>query len=232
MTSNPHTLSAFDQERKQLHERIALMGNLARQALHAAVECLLAHDVDGALQIVARDKELDEMANAVEEFALTLLALRSPVADDLREVVASIKIASALERVGDHAKSTAKRVPLLQSMDDMQAAAALREMSKAAEDLLRDAIDAFVDRDAAKASAVWASDRVVDDYYNSVSNALLANLVANPSTGQSTAHLLFVAKNIERIGDYATNIAEMVYYASEGKRLGDRVRGADPLDSD
>lgn len=231
MNSNPHTLRAFDQERTQLRERITRMGEQARQALHDAVDCLLAHDVEGALQVVARDQQIDAMANDVEEFALTILALRSPVADDLREVVASIKIAGALERVGDHAKNTAKRVPLLGSLDEGLPVSELRAMTQIAENLLRDAIEAFAGRDPARAGAVCASDRVVDDYYSAVSNALLAHLVEHSSAAKQTAHLLFVAKNIERIGDYATNIAEMAYFASEGRRIGDRVRGADPLDS-
>lgn len=231
MTSNPHTIRAFDEERSQLRKRIMRMGELSRQALHDAVECLLAHDVEGAAAVAARDQALDQLAVEAEEFALSLLALRAPVADDLREVVASIKIAGALERVGDHAKSTARRVPLLGPLDDGLPAAKLRDMAGAAETLLRDAIAAFVERDAAKASAVCASDRVVDDYYNDVSTALVAHLVDHPAAGMPVAHLLFVAKNIERIGDYATNIAEMVYFASVGKRIDDRVRGVDPLDS-
>jgi len=231
MTSTPHTLRAFDDERKELRDRITLMGDLSRQALHDAVECLLSHDVEGAQKVVRGDQALDEMANEVEEFALTLLALRAPVADDLREVVASIKIAGALERVGDHAKSTAKRVALLGPLDETLPVEGLRDMAQAAEELLRGAIEAFVERDAAKASAVCASDRVVDDCYNAVSNALLAHLADHPSKGMPTAHLLFVAKNIERVGDYATNIAEMVYFASAGKRIGERIRGTDPLDT-
>lgn len=231
MNSSPHTLRAFDEERRQLRDRITLMGDLAGQALHDAVECLLAHDVDGALKVARSDQVLDDMANEVEEFALTLLALRAPVADDLREVVASIKIAGALERAGDHAKSAAKRVPMLAALDETPPVQELRDMARAAVELLRDAIEAYVEGDAAKAGAVCASDRIVDDYYNAVSSALLTHLVDHPSASMSTAHMLFVAKNIERVGDYATNIAEMVYFASVGRRIGDRVRGTDPLDS-
>jgi phosphate transport system protein len=151
------------------------------------------------------------------------------MAGDLREVVAAIKISGVVERIGDYAKNIAKRVSLLENAGKIEALSLMPEMARIATEMVHDVLNAFVERDAEGAVRVCERDRAVDDFYNSIFRTLLTYMMENPGNiGQST-HLLFIAKNIERVGDHATNIAEMVYYAATGEHLGDRPRGHDPL---
>src|SRR5690242_2577129 len=153
-------------------------------------------------------------------------ALRCLMQRDLEG--AALKITGVIERIGDYAKNIAKRVPQFEQLPDIEPLALLPEMARVAADLVRDALDAFVARDAGKAAAVVAADKLIDDYYNSIFRALLTYMMENPHNIGPATHLLFVAKHIERIGDHATNIAEMVYFTATGERIGDRPRGEDP----
>ena len=153
---------------------------------------------------------------------MQLIALRAPMASDLRDVVAALKIAGVVERIGDYAKNIAKRVPLLEDSGKIEPLSLLPEMARIATEMVHDVLDAFVERDAEGRGAVCERDAAVDDFYNSIFRALLTHMMENPHNISQPAHLLFVAKNLERIGDHATNIAEMVYYAATGEHMADR----------
>src|SRR4029453_15807090 len=146
------------------------------------------------------------------------------MAGDLRDVVAALKISSVVERIGDYAKNIAKRVPLLDDIGHVEPLSLMPEMARIATEMVHDVLTAFVERDSDAALRVIERDAKVDDFYNSIFRTLLTYMMENPhNIGQST-HLLFVAKNIERVGDHATNIAEMVYYAATGEHMADKVR--------
>ncbi len=228
-TTSGHTIKAFDEDLDRLRALISQMGGLAEHAIRESMRCLVQRDLDGAQRIVENDKKLDALELETERRAIQLIALRAPMAGDLRDVVAALKISSVVERIGDYAKNIAKRVPLLENAGTIEPLSLMPEMARIATEMVHDVLTAFVERDAEAAGRVCERDRAVDDFYNSIFRTLLTYMMENPGNiGQST-HLLFIAKNIERIGDHATNIAEMVYYAATGQHLADRPRGDDPL---
>jgi phosphate transport system protein len=217
-----HTLKAFDEDLERLRALISQMGGLAEHAIGEAMRCLVERDIDGAEQIIKDDKKLDTLEVETERRAVQLIALRAPMAGDLRDVVAALKISGVVERIGDYAKNIAKRVPALESASKIEALSLLPEMARIATGMVHDVLDAFVERDAEAAYRVCQRDDAVDDFYDSIFRALLTHMMQNPhNIGQAT-HLLFVAKNLERVGDHATNIAEMVYYAATGQHMVDR----------
>ena len=229
-TSSGHTLKAFDEDLDRLRALISQMGGLAEHAIRESMRCLVQRDLAGAEKIVENDKKLDALEIETEKRAVRLIALRAPMAGDLRDVVAAMKISSVVERIGDYAKNIAKRVPLLDKVHNIEPVSLMPEMARISTEMVHDVLNAFVERDAEAAVRVVERDRAVDDFYNSIFRALLTFMMENPSNiGQST-HLLFIAKNIERVGDHATNIAEMVYFAATGEHLADRPRGHSPLD--
>ena len=229
-TSSGHTIKAFDEDLDRLRALISQMGGLAEHAIRESMRCLVQRDLEGAEKIVENDKKLDALEIETEKQVVRLIALRAPMAGDLRDVVAALKISSVVERIGDYAKNIAKRVPLLDKVNNIEPVSLMPEMARIATEMVHDVLNAFVERDAEAAVRVVERDRAVDDFYNSIFRALLTFMMENPNNiGQST-HLLFVAKNIERVGDHATNIAEMVYYAATGQHLADRPRGHSPLD--
>ena len=229
-TSSGHTIKAFDEDLDRLRALISQMGGLAEHAIRESMRCLVQRDLAGAEKIVANDKKLDALEIETEKRAVRLIALRAPMAGDLRDVVAAMKISSVVERIGDYAKNIAKRVPLLDKVHNIEPVSLMPEMARISTEMVHDVLNAFVERDAEAAVRVVERDRAVDDFYNSIFRALLTFMMENQSNiGQST-HLLFIAKNIERVGDHATNIAEMVYFAATGEHLADRPRGHSPLD--
>jgi phosphate transport system protein len=229
-TGNTHTLKAFDQELDALRALISQMGGLAEHAIRESMRTLLQRDLEGARAVVEDDRKLDALEAEAEGRVVQLIALRAPMADDLREAIAALKIVGVVERIGDYAKNIAKRVPQLgDARDQIEPVSLLPEMARIAAEMVHDVLDAFVERDADKARAVCERDRAVDDFYNSIFRALLTFMMEDPANITPSTHLLFVAKNIERIGDHATNIAEMVRFAATGERLTERQRGADPL---
>lgn len=219
-----HTVKAFDDDIVQLRGLIAEMGGLAEQAIGAAIEALQRHDLEGAARIVAEDKKIDALEMQVEQLAVRIIALRAPMAVDLREVVAALKIAGVVERIGDYAKNIAKRVPLIDSHGDIEPLSVLPAMATLAAALVHDVLDAFAARDAEAAVLVCERDKAVDDFYNSLFRVLVTHMMENPKTIGQVAHLLFIAKNLERVGDHATNVAEMVYYAATGTHMAERDR--------
>lgn len=216
-----HTLKAFDDDLDRLRGLISQMGGLAEHAIGEAMRCLVDRDVEGAERVVADDRKLDALEIETERRAVQLIALRAPMAGDLRDVVAALKISGVVERIGDYGKNIAKRVPLLDSVGKIEPISLLAEMARIATQMVHDVLDAFVARDAEGAVRVCQRDSAVDDFYDSIFRTLLTHMMENPHTIGQSAHLLFVAKNVERVGDHATNIAEMVYYAATGEHMTD-----------
>jgi phosphate transport system protein len=221
-----HTLKAFDQDIDRLRALISQMGGLAEHAIGEAMRCLVQRDTEGALRVVENDKKLDALEVETERRAVQLIALRAPMAGDLRDVVAALKISGVVERIGDYAKNIAKRVPQLENANKIEPLSLLPEMARIATSMVHDVLDAFIQRDADMAIEVCKRDDAVDDFYDSIFRTLLTHMMENPQSISQAAHLLFVAKHLERIGDHATNIAEMVYFAATGQHMADRDRGA------
>jgi phosphate transport system protein len=220
-----HTLKAFDEEIVELRGLISEMGGRAESAIERAIEALSNRDLSLAKAVVAEDRRIDELELAVERLAVQVMTLRAPMADDLRETVAALKIAGVIERIGDYAKNIAKRVPQISQTAKIEALSILPAMAQLAGEMLHDVLDAFAARDWEAAVEVADRDRAVDDFYNSLFRTLLTFMMENPATIGEAAHLLFIAKNLERIGDHATNVAEMVYFAARGEYMPERERG-------
>ncbi|EQB16392.1 phosphate signaling complex protein PhoU [Sphingobium lactosutens] len=223
-----HTIKAFDEEIDRLRGLIAEMGGRAEAAIENAMLALQRHDKVLAAEVVADDRRIDAIEAEVEKLVVEVIALRAPMANDLRDVIAALKIVSVVERIGDYAKNIAKRVPLVATNSrTVEPISLLPSMGQVAGEMVHDVLNAYAARDADLALAVVERDTVVDDFYNSVFRTLVTYMVENPKTISECAHLLFIAKNIERIGDHSTNVAEMVYYAATGKTLPERERGPD-----
>jgi phosphate transport system protein len=226
-TGHEHTVKAFDQDISQLRALISQMGGLAEQAIYDAMKALQRGDTELAKEVRHKDKQIDAIEAELEKLVVRVIALRAPMADDLREVIAALKIAAVIERIGDYAKNIAKRVPLIhaEGEDRIDAISILPAMGQLAADMVHDVLDAFSARDAEAAALICQRDNALDDFYDSIFRTLVTFMVENPRTISQVAHLLFVAKNIERIGDHATNVAEMVYFAATGRYLADREPG-------
>jgi phosphate transport system protein len=222
---NTHTVKAFDNDIGELRGLISQMGGLAEDAIDKAMQALQRNDIALAEQVRAADKQIDMIEAEVERLAVRIIALRAPMAVDLREVVAALKIAGVVERIGDYAKNIAKRVPMIDGEHRIEPISILPAMGRMASEMVHDVLDAFAKRDSAEAVRVVESDAALDDFYDSIFRTLVTYMVENPKTISQVAHLLFVAKNLERIGDHATNVAEMVYFAATGTQMADRDRG-------
>jgi phosphate transport system protein len=223
-----HTVKAFDNDIGKLRGLISQMGGMAEAAIGQAIQALQRADPALASKVRAEDKAIDAIEAEVERLVVQIIALRAPMANDLREVVAALKIASVVERIGDYAKNIAKRVPLIESEHRIEPVSILPAMARMAAEMVRHALDAFAARDPEAAQRVVDSDAALDDFYDSIFRTLVTHMVENPKTISQVAHLLFIAKNLERIGDHATNVAEMVYFAATGTQMPDRDRGGDP----
>lgn len=214
-----HTLKAFDQDLAELRGLITDMGSFAEAAIEEAMRCLVERDTAAAQQLVEADVQLDELEAEAERRVLELIALRAPMADDLRDAIAALKIAGVVERIGDYAKNIARRVRRLPEKAEIEPLSLLPEMAKIASGMVHDVLGAFAVRDAQAAHAVCLRDDALDDFYESIFRTLLTYMMENPQNIGPSTTLLFVAKNLERIGDHATNIAEMVYFAATGEQL-------------
>ena len=226
-----HTVKAFDDEIGELRGHIADMGGRAEMAITLAMQALVKRDLELARKVIADDKAIDRLETEVEKLAVRIIALRAPMADDLREVIAALKIAAVLERIGDYAKNIAKRTGALEGRRKIEPISLLPSMAQVATEMVHNVLNAFAARDAALAVEVNERDKVVDDFYNSIFRTLVTYMVENPQSISNAAHLLFVAKNLERVGDHATNVAEMVYFAATGEYMAERERG-DPFSED
>jgi phosphate transport system protein len=229
MATMGHTVKAFDEDLGELRALVAEMGGLAEAAIDGSIEALMRRDLDAAARIVEADARIDALEAELERRVLRLFALRAPLADDLREVLAALKISGVIERIGDYAKNIAKRVPLLHDAREIEPVAILPAMASAVSEMVHEVLNAFAARDPQAAVDVCRRDSKVDDLYNSLFRALLTYMMENPSNIGTSTHLLFIAKNLERIGDHATNAAEMIYFAATGQQMIERARGVDAL---
>ena len=218
--ADQHTVRAYDKDLDLLERRIAEMGGLAEKMVIDAVDALASGDAALAHQVVETDPRLDALQREIEEQAVLTIARRQPVADDLREIIGAIRVAGDLERVGDLAKNIAKRsVKIGLAARVPRAIVGLRHMNEVATELLKDVLDAFAQRDVERARAVWERDVELDALEDSVFRDLLTHMMEDPRNISFCTHLLFCSKNIERIGDHATNIAETVFYLVSGSSL-------------
>ena len=218
-TASEHIVKSFDDELKQLSDIVIQMGGLAEAQLQNAVEALTRRDADLGGRVVRADARIDELEQKIGQLVVKTLALRQPMAQDLRHVVASLKIASDLERIGDYAANVGKRAIALSQMAPMKPLSGIPRMARLAQGIIKDVLDAYIELDAAKAIEVWARDEEVDEMYTSLFRELLTYMMEDPRNITGCTHLLFIAKNIERIGDHATNIAETVHFLVVGKAI-------------
>jgi phosphate transport system protein len=220
--SAEHTVKAFDEDITRLRGLIAEMGGLAEVAIGEAMTALVKGDEDLARGVIARDKRIDALEIEIDKLAVRVIALRAPMADDLREVIAALKIAGVIERIGDYSKGIAKRVGSIENRKRFEPLTLLPAMGDIAASMVHDVLTAYAARDPVMAKEVMARDEKVDAFYDSIFRNFVSYMIEKPETISSAAQLLFVARNIERIGDHATNVAEMVHYAATGTYLSDK----------
>jgi len=222
-----HTVKSFGEQLEALSALVAQMGGLAEAQFAAAIEAIARRDSVAAERAVSGDARVDEVQQEIEDRALKLLALRQPMAVDLRETLAAIKTAAELERIGDLAKNIAKRAMVLNREPPIRLTQSLARMGKASQNQLKEVLDAFTNRNAEEAEAVWNRDGEIDEIYNSLFRELLTYMMEDPRTIGLCTHLLFIAKNIERAGDHCTNIAEVVYHMVRAGHLANTRPKAD-----
>ncbi|MCE2869330.1 MAG: phosphate signaling complex protein PhoU [Xanthomonadaceae bacterium] len=216
MNTHDHILKSFDSELDRLYDEIKQMGDLAISQLNAAVDVLGRRDSNAAARVVANDDAIDALENAISMDVLKLLALRQPMARDLREVYSALRISSDIERIGDYASNVAKRSIVLNNSPAIPAAGRIARLAKTASALLSDALKAYAESDAELAAKVRDADADLDAMYTSFFRELVTYMMEDPRTIGACTHLMFMAKNIERIGDHATNIAENTWFVVHG----------------
>lgn len=219
-----HIVKSYDNELARLTEEIARMGDLACAQLRAAAKALDARDADAARAVMAADAEIDALEHVVSHDVIRLLALRQPMARDLREVMAALRISADIERIGDYAKNVAKRTLALKDAPQIAATRALASLAQLAQELVAETIVAYRERNAERAMRVRARDAELDAEYTQLFRSLLTYMMEDPRNITPCTHLLFCAKSLERIGDHATNIAERAYYLQTGKQLTNEVQ--------
>ena len=222
MTDAPeHLVKSYDQELKRLGNLITEMGGIVESQVALAADAIMDRDSETAMRVVETDPKVDALEREVGEFVIRLLALRQPMAADLRNIVAALKITGDLERIGDYAANVAKRSIVLSQFQLPISLSGLGHMAQLVQANLKLIVDAVSESDADKAIQVWRSDQIVDDMYNAIFRELITYMMEDPRNITPCTHLLFIAKNLERIGDHETNIAEMVHYAVKGEVLPD-----------
>jgi phosphate transport system protein len=216
-----HIAKAYDQDIAALKTQLAEMGGIAEEQLASAIQALSRRDVILAEQVIRNDDKLDELERRIEEKAILTIAKRQPMAMDLREIMVAIRIASDIERIGDLAKNTAKRTHAISEALPRKLSSGLSRMGAMAQAQLKQVLDAYAERDDAKGLAVWRADEDLDALYNSIFRELLTYMMEDPRNIGLCTHLLFGAKNLERIGDHTTNIAENIHYLIHGQTIGE-----------
>ncbi|MGD8528925.1 MAG: phosphate signaling complex protein PhoU, partial [Methyloceanibacter sp.] len=218
-----HTVRSYEEELALLNNKIAKMGGLAEKVLGQSFDALDRRDPDLAANTIGEDEEIDQLQREIEEQAVVMIARRQPMAYDLRQIMAALRISSDLERIGDLGKNIAKRaVAVVTEQQPKQLMMGLKHMGELSLNQLKEVLDAFIERDAERALNVWYKDEEVDAMYNSLFRELLTYMMEDPRNIGLCTHLLFGAKNIERVGDHATNIAETVYYLVHGRPITDQ----------
>jgi phosphate transport system protein len=221
MADEPHLIKSFDQELRRLRDMMTEMGGIVENQVALAAIAIIDRDSTSAGRVVEEDLRVDALEREVEQFVIRLLALRQPMAGDLRQAVAALKMTVDLERIGDYAANVAKRSIVLAQFTLPYSMAGLGHMARLVQENLKLTVDAIGENDADKAMQVWRSDLMVDDIYTVIFRELITYMMEDPRNITPCTHLLFIAKNLERIGDHATNIAETIYYAVKGESLPD-----------
>ena len=218
-TPHEHIVKSFDEEMSRLRGEIAAMGELSARQLEAAMDALGKRDSKAAQRVADNDDAIDGQERQISDDVLRLLALRQPMARDLREILAALRIASDIERIGDYASNVAKRSMTLNLSAPVPLVGSLAPMARMACRLVRDAMRAYTVQDAELAHSVWERDADLDTLYTTLFRELLTYMMEDARSITACTHLLFIAKNIERIGDHATNIAENIWFVVRGEPL-------------
>jgi phosphate transport system protein len=219
---NEHTVKSYEEELALLDRKIAQMGGLAEQLLGRSLEALERRDPKLAEDVVRSDRTIDDLEREVEEQVISMVARRQPMANDLRHIVGALRITTDLERIGDLAKNIAKRsLAIVDEVHPKPLMTGIRHMAELALHQLKEVLDAYSERDAEKALSVWRNDTQIDAMYNSLFRELLTYMMEDPRNIGISTHLLFGAKNIERVGDHTTNIAETIHYLVRGFNITD-----------
>src|SRR3954447_11357296 len=216
-----HLVKSYDTELKRLRNMLTEMGGIVESQVALAADAIMDRDSNAATKAVEEDPKVDALEREIERFVIRLLALRQPMAADLRQIVGGLKITGDLERIGDYAANVAKRSIVLSQFSLPYSLAGIGHMAELVQDQLKSVIDALGENDIEKAMEVWRSDQVIDDIYNALFRELITYMMEDPRNITPCTHLLFIAKNLERIGDHATNVAETLYYAVVGEPLPD-----------
>ena len=226
-----HIVKAFDDELKKLDEIIVKMGVLAKTQLADAMDGILSKDLNKADSVIESDKKIDELEIELEAVATSILALRQPMAEDLRLVICALKTSAVLERIGDYSKNIARKAITLSQAPLLAPLHPLTRMGNSVQKMIEEVLEAYANRDAKQADNVWYSDQEVDDLHASLFREMLTYMMEDPRAIGPGTHLLFVARYLERIGDHTTNIAENIHVAVHGKPIDDdRPKGAGPDD--
>lgn len=214
-----HTVKAFSEELDALSALLSRMGGVSETMVADSVAAVVRRDTALAQDVMARDSRVDEMERDVEKQIVRILALRQPMARDLREVLAAYRLSLEIERIGDLAKNISKRALILNESEPVNLTRSVERMGKLIGGRLKEVLDAYGNRDTKRAMVVWSSDDDVDEYYNSLFRELLTYMMGDARMINSCAHLLFIAKNMERIGDHCTNMAEIVHFLVTGEDM-------------
>ena len=229
---NEHIVRSYEEELSLLNNKIAKMGGLTEKVLGQSFEALDRRDPDLAASTISMDDEIDQLQREIEEQTVVMIARRQPMAYDLRQIMAALRISGDLERIGDLGKNIAKRaVAVVTEQQPKQMMLGLKHMGELSLNQLKEVLDAFIERDAERALSVWYNDEEIDAMYNSIFRELLTYMMEDPRNIGLCTHLLFGAKNIERVGDHATNIAETVYYLVHGRPITDQRPKGDTTSS-
>ena len=217
--SSEHIVKSFAQELQRLSNLVTQMAGVAEAQVEASVQAVVRRDANMASQVMRGDHRIDEYERAIDAETLRLLALRQPMASDLREIVSALKIAADIERIGDYAANIAKRSIALAQVPAARPAAGIPRMGRLVQEILKEVLDAYTERDVAKAVAARSRDEELDDLYTSMFREVLTYMMEDPRNITPCTHLLFIAKNLERVGDHATNIAETIHFLVVGQPL-------------
>ena len=232
MEHHEHIVRSYEEELAHLNNKIARMGGLVEKVLGQSFEALDRRDPELAVATINEDEHIDALEREIEEQAVVMIAKRQPMAYDLRQIMAALRISIELERIGDLGKNLAKRaVAVVGEQQPKPLMLGLKHMGELALSQLKEVLDAFIERDAERALKVWYKDEEIDAMYNSLFRELLTYMMEDPRNIGLCTHLLFGAKNIERIGDHATNIAETVYYLVNGRPINDQRPKGDTTSS-
>ena len=221
-----HIVKSYDQEISLLTRKILEMGGVVEHQIARSIDALVTRNLEEAAEVIARDDQVDRIEEEIDQHAIRLLATRQPMAFDLRLIAMAMKISNDLERIGDYATNIASRCERLAAAPPVKPLHGIPRMAQIAQEMVKDILDAYVQRDADKAIAVWHRDNEVDDMYTSLVRELLTYMLEDPRNISACLDLTFVAKNLERIGDHTTNIAEKIHYMIHGQRINRMPRPA------